>query len=251
MTQPDDPRRGVSRPPASASSRGSPTPAPRAGRDPDDGHARRGLQDRRRPRRCATRSRPGSTSSARTGSRRRAAKVARGPRRALAAGRAAPVEQGAPGARGLRRRSRRSTRSTSRGGSTGSCREVRPGRAATRSCSRSTSTSIRPRPASRPTTLEAALRRARSTLPHLAVGGLMTVGRLVDRPGGGARDVPRPARARRSGCRARLAGARPGAVDGDERRLRDRGRGGRDDRPGRSRAVRRAAARHDDRTPAA
>ena len=53
---------------------------------------------------------------------------ARGPGRAVAAGRPAPVEQGAPGAGGVRRRSRRSTRSTSAGGSTGSCRRSGPRR---------------------------------------------------------------------------------------------------------------------------
>ena len=76
-------------------------------------------------------------------------------------------------------------------------------------------------------------------LPHLAVRGLMTVGRLTTDPDEarrtfrGLRDavraVPRP-----------LAGARPGAVDGDDRRLRAGGRGGRDHRPGRPGAVRRA-----------
>ena len=72
--------------------------------------------------------------------------------------------------------------------------------------------------------------------------GLMTIGRLVD-------DADEAARRRSAGCaswRDRLRRGRPAprarAVDGHERRLRGRGRGGRHDRPGRPGALRRAAA---------
>ena len=62
-----------------------------------------------------------------------------------------------------------------------------------------------------------------------------------DRPGRRPADVPRPARAG-GGAALALAGARAGAVDGHDRRLRARDRGGRHDRPGRPRDLRRAAA---------
>ena len=67
-------------------------------------------------------------------------------------------------------------------------------------------------------------------------------GRQADRgPGRGAPDLPGPAHPL-GAVQGALARARPGAVDGDDRRLRARGRGGRDDRPCRPGAVRRATA---------
>ena len=112
-------------------------------------------------------------------------------------------------------------------------------RAASRSCSRSTSTGTRPRPASSPTAWPTRL-AALDALRRLDVRGLMTVGRLVDRPEDARADVRRACARCRSSSRSRWPGARAGAVDGHDRRLRGRGRGGRDDRPRRPGAVRRA-----------
>ena len=164
-------------------------------------HAGRGLQDGRRGRAARRgRGRPRSARrEPRPGGRRQGA---RGARRALAARRPAPVEQGAPGARGLRRRSRRSTRSSSGGGSTGSCPEVRPGAR----YPVLVQVNVDERPG------QGGLRAGRpgrgppgrcSSCRTSSVRGLMTVGRLTDGPGRGAPDVPRPARLCRSGSRAR------------------------------------------------
>ena len=167
------------------------------------------------------------------------AQGARGARRVVAARRPAPVEQGAPGARGLRRdpdrglgRARRAPRPAGRRG---------PARApGTRCWSRSTSTPTRRRPASRRMRSSRRCRRC-SDLPNLEVRGLMTVGPARDRSGRRPRDLHRPARAG-GGAALALAGARAGAVDGHVRRLRARDRGGRHDRAGRPRDLRRAAA---------
>ena len=78
----------------------------------------------------------------------------------------------------------------------------RSGRArATRCCSRSTSTTTRPRRASSRTTLDAAIDEL-VELPQLEIRGLMTVGRLVDHRRGGAADV-------RSACGRCRSGSRP------------------------------------------
>ena len=92
-----------------------------------------------------------------------------------------------------------------------------------------------------PAELEAAL-GAILDLPRLEVRGLMTIGRSGRSAPRHAAHVRRRCASSRSGCAPQMA-ASAGAVDGHERRLRGRGRGGRDDRPGRAGAVRRAAAR--------
>ena len=89
-----------------------------------------------------------------------------------------------------------------------------------------------------PEELEAGL-AAILDLPGLRVDGLMTVGRFVDEAGGRPADVPPPARARRAPASRRRT-PRAGAVDGHERRLRGRRRGGSDRRPGGPGALRRA-----------
>ena len=109
-----------------------------------------------------------------------------------------------------------------------------------RSCSRSTSTTIRPRPASRGRTC----RRPSTRWPacqSLELRGLMTIGRLVAEPEQ-ARTTFRRLRGRRPrSCGPAATPIGPGPVDGDERRLPDRGGGGGDDRPRRPGAVRGAA----------
>ena len=126
-----------------------------------------------RPRRCATRWRPGSTYSARTGSRRASP---RRPRRrcALAADRSAPVRQGARALEvfnrsggGLRRLALRLDRLVPEVRRT--ALSVLPGQRR----SRSGEGRLRGR--------RLAPRRVLA-LPHLAVGGLMTVGRLAGEP---------------------------------------------------------------------
>ena len=111
----------------------------------------------------------------------------------------------------VRARSSRSTRSSSPSGSTGWRREVRPGPRATRSCSRSTSIDDPakaglPRRRGRRRAIGSSAGAARTSRS----AGLMTVGRLVERPGRGARPTFRGLRATcPSGC-AR-AGRRSGA----------------------------------------
>ena len=111
------------------------------------GDAGRGVEDRRRgrvARRRRGRARPARREPCPGGVRQ----GARRSRRTLAAGRPAPVEQGAPGARGVRGDpDGRLGRARAPARPAGARRSGRA--AATRSCSRSTSTSIRPRPASR------------------------------------------------------------------------------------------------------
>ena len=76
----------------------------RAGRaGPGRGHARRRVQDRPAAAGSGPRSRPGSPSSARTGSRRRRTRSPASHGRRVAPRRAAPVEQGPAGARAVRR----------------------------------------------------------------------------------------------------------------------------------------------------
>ena len=168
------------------------------------------------------------------------AKVGEVPRRDVAPRRAAPEEQGPAGARDLRDDPVGRLRRASPSASTGSRRRSGPA-AASRSCSRSTSTTIRRRPASPPAELEASL-GAILDLPRLEVRGLMTIGRLVDRPED-ARSTFVALRELSGRLRAGDDRPRAGAVDGHDRRLRGRDRGGRDDRPRRAGAVRRAAAR--------
>ena len=177
------------------SSRASPPPVPRAGREPDVGDARRGLEDRRR-RRAARRGRGRARPPRREPRPGGRGEGAGGAGRPLAPRRAAAVEQGAPRARGLRchpvgrlgraRRAARSARPRDRG----------PARA-TRSCSRSTSTSTRPRPASRPDAVDAAMAElAGAAAPR---GPRADDDRPADRRPGEARDDLRAACA---SCRA-------------------------------------------------
>ena len=159
-----DPGRGLPRRARARSSRGSPPPAPARAASPESVTlvaVSKTVAGRCAARRGGGRARPPRGEPGPGGR----GQGARGAGRALAARRAAPVEQGAPGARGLRRdpvgglgRARRAARpARPRGRGPGD---------ATRSCSRSTSTSIRPRPGFAP---------ARSTrrsaelaaLPHL------------------------------------------------------------------------------------
>ncbi len=77
-------------------------------------------------------------------------------------------------------------------------------------------------------------------LGALRVDGLMTIGRLVDEPEAARPTFRALARARRAAA-ARGAAPRSGAVDGHDRRLPGRGRGGRHDRPRRTGVVRVAA----------
>ena len=195
------------------------------------------------PTHCATRSPPGSTCSARTASRRRPPRRrtvpgARwhlvGPLQSNKARRALEVFDVDPVGRLGRARA---------SGSTGSSPEVRPGRplpgpAPGQRRRRPGQGRLRAGRRSRRALAERARRCRTST-----VRGLMTIGRLASTRRGRPTDVPRPARA--VGAAARRAGraARPGAVDGHDRRLRGRGRGGRDDRPRRPRAVRGARPR--------
>ena len=160
--------------------------------------------------------------------------------RDVAPRRAAPVEQGAPGARDVRH---------DRVGRLGrACRAPRP-RSRPRSGPGSRvpvllQVNVDDDPAKAgfaPADLERDLAGDPRACARLEVRGLMTVGRLVERAGRGAADVRRPCATSSARLRGATRGARAGAVDGHERRLRGRRRGGRDDRPGRAGDLRRAS----------